>query len=65
MSRHGHVLKEKDEDGNFVCPESGYRYQLSVNGDRETMKCLDLNEEKSLPEELSSGKKAYDEFKLR
>jgi UDP-2-acetamido-3-amino-2,3-dideoxy-glucuronate N-acetyltransferase len=29
MSRHGHVLKSPDKDGIMVCPESGYRYQLS------------------------------------
>ena len=64
MSRHGHVLKNKDNDCNYVCPESGYRYRLSVNGDRETLKCLDLDEEESLPDDLSSGSKSYDEFKL-
>lgn len=71
MSRHGHVLKKKDEDGNLICPESGFRYQLQDGAGRraqgtdeaEKLKCLDLDEEKSLPEELSSGSKAYDEFK--
>jgi UDP-2-acetamido-3-amino-2,3-dideoxy-glucuronate N-acetyltransferase len=59
MSRHGHFLKEKDEKGNFICPESDYRY-LETDG---ALRCLDLDEEKSLPDELSSGNKTYDEFK--
>jgi len=63
MSRHGHVLKNPDSEGVMVCPESGYRYRLSVSGDRETLKCLDLDEEESLPDDLSSGSKTYDEFK--
>jgi len=61
MSRHGHVLKNKDDDGNYVCPESGFRYKL----ENDTLRCLDLDEEKSLPEGLDEGKKTYDEFKLR
>ena len=28
MSRHGHILKNPNQDGIMVCPESGYRYQL-------------------------------------
>ena len=74
MSRHGHHLSDPDSDGIMVCPESGFRYQLSrsigtakstqqVIGDHEQLKCLDLDEEESLPEDLSSGAKTYDEFK--
>lgn len=59
MSRHGHPLKETDPDGLMVCPESGFRYQLS--GD--TLLCLDLDEEAPLPSDLSSGSKGYREFK--
>ena len=59
MSRHGHFLKEHDENGNFVCPESGFRY----NETDGRLRCLDLDEEESLPEDLSSGSKTYDEFK--
>lgn len=59
MSRHGHLLKHPDEDGVMKCPESGFRYQLNNN----TLKCLDLDEEESLPAELSSGGKTYDEYK--
>lgn len=60
MSRHGHPLKHKDEDGNFLCSESGFRYQLT---DEVTLRCLDLDEEESLPEELATGEKSYNDFK--
>lgn len=59
MSRHGHRLARPDTDGTMICPESGYRYQLQ--GD--ALKCLDLDEEASLPSVLSTGNKSYDEFK--
>lgn len=75
MSRHGHVLSKTDSDGNLVCPESGFRYQLRGSVHRvqgsglkeqntsEVLRCLDLDEEASLPEGLDEGKKTYDEFK--
>lgn len=75
MSRHGHVLKEPDRDGIMVCPESGFRYQLlDAAGskvqdarfrkqDERVLKCLDLDEEEPLPEELAKGEKSYNEFK--
>lgn len=57
----------------LVCPESGFRYQLTVatqpttNNQQPTsnpiLKCLDLDEESPLPAELSKGKTAYREFK--
>jgi len=59
MSRHGHVLKNPNENGIMKCPESGLKYQL----ENDTLRCLDLDEEESLPEELASGEKSYDEFK--
>ena len=58
MSRHGHPLKEKDEDGRFLCPESGYRYQESDG----LLVCIDINEENSLPENVATGTKPYREF---
>ena len=58
MSRHGHPLKEKDEDGRFLCPESGYRYQESEG----TLVCVDIDEEASLPESVATGAKPYREF---
>ena len=59
MSRHGHLLNEPDEKGVMICPESGFKYQLKD----DRLRCLDLDEEESLPEELSKGEKTYDEFK--
>jgi UDP-2-acetamido-3-amino-2,3-dideoxy-glucuronate N-acetyltransferase len=58
MSRHGHLLK-LNEQGEAICPESGYRYRLE-NG---ALRCLDLDEEAPLPASLSKGQKTYDEFK--
>lgn len=63
MSRHGHLLRNPDADGIMVCPESGYRYQLSTHESQSTLRCLDLDEEDALPIELTKGTKTYDEFK--
>ncbi|WP_263840130.1 acyltransferase [Salinibacter sp.] len=60
MSRHGHPLTDPDEDGVMVCPESGFRYQIQ---DDDTLRCLDLDEEKPLPEELREGRQSYQAFK--
>lgn len=59
MSRHGHVLKNPDQNGIMKCPESGYRYELK----NDRLKCLDLDEEESLPDELAKGSKGYEDFK--
>ena len=60
MSRHGHRLCDPDADGIMRCPESELRYQEARPG---VLRCLDLDEEAPLPEELSVGRKTYDEFK--
>ena len=60
MSRHGHRLKKPDADGITICPESGYRYKEIAPG---VIRCLDLDEDAPLPEELSAGTNTYDEFK--
>jgi len=60
MSRHGHRLENPDSEGIMICPESGYRYREAEPG---VMRCLDLDEEAPLPEELASGIRTYDEFK--
>ncbi|MDX1642612.1 MAG: acyltransferase [Balneolaceae bacterium] len=61
MSRHGHVLKSKDKDGFLVCPESGLRYE-----EREgILKCIDIDEDEELPEDLSTGEKPYGTFKVQ
>lgn len=44
MSRHGHTLTEKDGAGNFVCPESKWRYQESAG----VLRCLDLDEDAAI-----------------
>ena len=58
MSRHGHKL-HFDDSNQAICPESNYRYERA--GDE--VRCLDLNEDKPLPDHLSVGSKSYDEFK--
>ena len=59
MSRHGHILKNPDPAGVFVCPESGFRYRF----DGDVLRCLDLDEESPLPAELAKGVKSYDQLK--
>jgi len=60
MSRHGHPLREPDENGIMICPESGFRYKLI---DDSRLECLDLGEEESLPDYIAKGEKSYREFK--
>lgn len=62
MSRHGHPLSNPDSNGIMICPESGLRYRLA---DDNSLKCLDLDEEAPLPENLSKGEKTYNEFKTK
>ena len=60
MSRHGHKLAAPDSSGVMICPESGYRYNEIEPG---VLRCLDLDEEKPLPAELSKGTKSYRQIK--
>jgi len=60
MSRHGHILKGAGAEGVLVCPESGLRYQEAEPG---VLRCLDLDENAPLPEELAVGKIVYDALK--
>jgi UDP-2-acetamido-3-amino-2,3-dideoxy-glucuronate N-acetyltransferase len=60
MSRHGHVLKDPDPDGIYACPESGLRYKEVEQG---ILRCLDLDEDTSLPETLATGKVFYRDLK--
>ncbi len=60
MSRHGHLLGKADDAGDFICPESGFRYRLNEEG---ALRCLDLDEDAPLPPDLSEGRKSYDDFK--
>ena len=59
MSRHGHILKNADSKGILICPESGFKYEESEN----SLKCLDLDEEAPLPENLTEGTVYYDDLK--
>jgi UDP-2-acetamido-3-amino-2,3-dideoxy-glucuronate N-acetyltransferase len=60
MSRHGHILKNPDKDGVMVCPESGLRYRVNTDG---LVRCLDLDEDAPLPDNMSIGKVFYDDLK--
>lgn len=65
MSRHGHRL-HPDAHGWCECPESGFAYQLYRDAEgRESLRCLDLDEEAPLPESLAQGKLTYDQMKAR
>ena len=43
IGRHGHALRQRDADGCFVCPESGWRYR-EENG---ALRCLDAAEDEA------------------
>ena len=60
VSRHGHPLVS-DPDGMMVCPESRLRYRLENGG----VHCLDIEEERPLPDELSTGQDSYRAFSPR
>jgi len=60
MSRHGHRLEATDSNGVMLCPESDYRYQQIEPG---VLRCLDLDEEVPLPEELCKGTESYKHVK--
>jgi UDP-2-acetamido-3-amino-2,3-dideoxy-glucuronate N-acetyltransferase len=60
MSRHGHILKDPDAQGVMVCPESKLRYKEVDPG---VLRCLDLDENALLPEELAVGSVTYDDLK--
>jgi UDP-2-acetamido-3-amino-2,3-dideoxy-glucuronate N-acetyltransferase len=62
MSRHGHILKNPDSDGIYHCPESDLRYKLD---DNSNLKCLDVDKDQQLPENIREAEKSYREFKMR
>lgn len=51
MSRHGQRLTKRDSDGNWVCPESGWRYRETEPG---VLRCMDWDEDKPLA--LAAGR---------
>jgi len=46
ISRHGHRLTERNEDGDWICPQSGWRYREVASG---VLRCLDWPEDEPLP----------------
>lgn len=58
MSRHGHKL-HFDDSGQATCPESHHRYARVG----QVVRCLDFEEDKALPDELSVGSESYNFFK--
>lgn len=60
MSRHANILKDPDHDGVLTCPESGLRYR---EVEPKILRCLDLDEEEPLPEQMRLGRIGYEELK--
>jgi UDP-2-acetamido-3-amino-2,3-dideoxy-glucuronate N-acetyltransferase len=60
MSRHGIKLSKPNSEGIMVCPESKMHYKEVEPG---IVRCLDLDEEAPLPEEMQTGTIPYDSFK--
>ncbi len=63
MSRHGHVLKNVDGSGIMTCPESGLKYRLTKSQEKQALKCLNLDEDARLPDDMAVGKISYSDFK--
>jgi len=61
MSRHGHRLKF-DEGGLARCGESGFQYRQQMPDGVAVVRCVDLDEEAELPDQLSKGNKSYREY---
>ena len=59
MSRHGHPLRGVGPEGIMICPESGLRYRERPAG---TLRCLDLDEDAELPQELRTGRGIYGDY---
>jgi len=56
----GSPLVNPEADGIMRCPESDFRYREESPG---VLRCLDLDEEASLPPEIAVGHRKYNEFK--
>jgi len=59
VSRHGLPLKNPDKQGVYVCPESGLKYK---EVEKDVLRCIDLDEEAPLPDDLRAGKIFYDDI---
>ena len=62
ISRHGIPLSEPDADGIMICPESGYCYK---EVDLGVVRCVDLDEDASLPQEKAIGVVLYCDLKMK
>jgi UDP-2-acetamido-3-amino-2,3-dideoxy-glucuronate N-acetyltransferase len=62
ISRHGIPLPASDGDGIMICPESGYRYEEVEPG---IVRCIDLDEEASLPPDKAVGEVLYCDLKMK
>jgi len=62
MSRHGHKLTF-EQHKPAICPESKLRYKLSIVDGKKTVVCVDIDEDQSLPNDLSIGKQDYQQFR--
>ena len=51
MSRHGHRLQQKDKNGIWVCPQSGWLYR---EVEPSKLVCMDWPEDLSLPENINT-----------
>ncbi len=60
VSRHGHKLEKKDSNGFYICPETGLKYEETA---QQTLICVDIKENQSLPEQMSTGRKNYQYYK--
>jgi UDP-2-acetamido-3-amino-2,3-dideoxy-glucuronate N-acetyltransferase len=60
ISRHDIPLTKLDGDGIMVCPESGYRY---TEVEPRLVRCLDLDEDATLPREKAIGTVSYHDLK--
>jgi UDP-2-acetamido-3-amino-2,3-dideoxy-glucuronate N-acetyltransferase len=62
VGRHGVPLRNPDPQGIYQCAESGLRYRETEPG---RLRCLDLDEDEPLPDELSVGHTRYDDLVAR
>lgn len=64
MSRHG-LLLTFDEHGRAICPESLYKYEITIDASTgsERVRCLDIDENDPLPAEQTIGERSYRQFR--
>jgi len=62
VGRHGVRLPTPEPDGIMICPESGLKYREIAAG---LVRCLDLDEEQPLGEDMRVGTHLYREFRPR